>query len=71
MTEDNVPLVKLQEKKYGTNFFLARSLKKEVGSGVGFGSGFIRQRYGSADPDPDPHQKVTDLQRWKGRNVPH
>ncbi len=26
------------------------------------GSGFISQRYGSADPDPN--QTVTDLQHW-------
>jgi len=24
------------------------------------GSGSIRQRHGSADPDPDPHQNVMD-----------
>jgi hypothetical protein len=24
------------------------------------GSGSISQRHGSADPDPDPHQNVTD-----------
>jgi hypothetical protein len=28
------------------------------------GSGFISQRHGSADPDPDPHQNVTDPQQW-------
>jgi hypothetical protein len=37
-----------------------KSPKKGVGSGVG--SGFIRQRYGSGDLDPDPHQNVTDPQ---------
>ena len=26
------------------------------------GSGSISQRYGSADPDPDPHQNVMDPQ---------
>jgi hypothetical protein len=26
------------------------------------GSGSISQRHGSADPDPDPHQNVMDLQ---------
>jgi hypothetical protein len=26
------------------------------------GSGFISQRHGSADPDPDPHQNVIDPQ---------
>ncbi len=70
-TEDNVPVVELQEKKYGENNFVFASLKskkKEVGSGVGPGSGFISQRYGFADTDPHPHQKVTDLQQWKGRN---
>ncbi len=29
------------------------------------GSGFISQRHGSADPDPDPHQNVMDPQHWK------
>jgi hypothetical protein len=33
------------------------SLNKEVGSGVG--SGFVRQRYGSGDPDP--HQNVSRI----------
>ncbi len=28
------------------------------------GVGFISQRYGSGDPDPDPHQNVTDPQLW-------
>jgi hypothetical protein len=40
-----------------------KSLKKVVGSGVGSGSGSaISQRYGSGDPDSDPHQNVTDPQ---------
>jgi hypothetical protein len=41
-------------------------MKKGVGSGVGsrVGSGSISQRYGSGDPDPDPHQNVTDPQHW-------
>jgi hypothetical protein len=39
-------------------FASLKSLKKEVGSGVG--SGFISQRYGSGNPDP--HQNVTDPQ---------
>jgi hypothetical protein len=26
------------------------------------GSGSISQRHGSADPDPDPHQNVMDLE---------
>jgi hypothetical protein len=28
-------------------------------------SGFISQRHGSADPDPDPHQNVMDPQGCK------
>ncbi len=45
-----------------TKYFFAslKSMKKEVGSGIGSGS--ISQRYGSGDPDPDPHQNVTDPQ---------
>ncbi len=35
-----------------------RILKKIAGSG----SGFICQRHGFADPDPDPYQNVMDLQ---------
>jgi hypothetical protein len=35
-------------------------MKKGVGSGVGSGSGFISQSYGSADPD----QNVTDPQHY-------
>ncbi len=61
-----------KKKKYGENnfdFASFKSLKKEVGSGVGPGSGFISQRYGSADTDPDPHPKVKDLQHRKGRKV--
>jgi hypothetical protein len=34
-----------------------QSLKKGGGSGVGSGSGSISQRYGSAYPDLEPHQK--------------
>jgi hypothetical protein len=34
----------------------------ELGSGYGAGSGSISQRYGSGDPDPDPHQNGTDPQ---------
>jgi hypothetical protein len=41
---------KIREKK-----FTLESLKKRVGS--------ISQRYGSGDPDPDPHQNVTDPQQ--------
>jgi hypothetical protein len=42
------------------NFFFAslKSMKK----GVGSGSESIGQRYGSGDPEPDPHQNVTDPQ---------
>ena len=39
-------------------------MKQEVGSGVGFGSepesGSVSQRYGSGDPEPDPHKNVMD-----------
>jgi hypothetical protein len=28
------------------------------------GYGSISQRHGSADPDPDPHQNVMDLEHW-------
>jgi hypothetical protein len=35
-------------------------MKKEVGSGVGSGSGSISHRFGSGYPDADPHQKVKD-----------
>jgi hypothetical protein len=38
---------------------LFASLKKGVGSGS------IDQRYRFGDPDPDPHQNVTDPQHWK------
>ncbi len=41
------------------------SMKKGVGSGTG--SGTISQRYGSGDPDQDPHQNVTDPQHCKNR----
>jgi hypothetical protein len=38
-----------------SNFFASlKSLKK----GVGAGSGSISQRYGSEDPDYDPHQNI-------------
>jgi hypothetical protein len=39
-----------------------KSLKKGVGSRVGSGS--ISKRYGSGDPDPESHQKVTGPQHW-------
>ncbi len=32
------------------------------GAGSGTGSGSISHRYGSGDPDLDPHQNVTDTQ---------
>jgi hypothetical protein len=35
-------------------------MKNGVGSGVGSGS--ISQRYGSWDPDPDPHQNIMNSQ---------
>ncbi len=41
-------------------FCILKINKERVGSGVGSGS--ISQRYGSGDPDP--HQNVTDPQRW-------
>jgi hypothetical protein len=53
--------------KKKNNFFASlKSMKKGVGSGVGSGSGagFISQRYGFLDPDPDPHQNITDPQHW-------
>jgi hypothetical protein len=31
------------------------------------GVGSIIQRYGSGDPEPDPHQNVTDPQYWSAR----
>ncbi len=41
-------------------------MKKGVGSVAGSGSEAgsisISQRYGSGEPDPDPHQNVTDPQ---------
>jgi hypothetical protein len=45
----------------------------------GSASGSVSQRHGSADPDPDPHQNVMDLQHgakdsdlqlWVGRARP-
>jgi hypothetical protein len=33
----------------------------------GVRSASIGQRYGSVDPDPDPHQNDTDPQHWLGR----
>jgi hypothetical protein len=53
-----VPVGKLLEENYETKIlFVAslKSMKKEVGSEVGSGSGTIIQRYGSGDADPDPH----------------
>jgi hypothetical protein len=34
-------------------------------AGSGSESGFISQRHGFADPDPDPQQNVMDPQPWK------
>jgi hypothetical protein len=47
-----------------SDFFFSslKSLKKGVGSGVGSGSEFISQRYGSEDPDPN--QNVTDPKHY-------
>ena len=46
------------------NFLLTfwRSLTKIAGSGSASGSGSISQRYGSADPHPDPYKNVMDPQ---------
>ncbi len=55
----------VMKKNVGKFFFPSlKSMKKGVGSWVGSGS--IIQRYGSGDldPDPDPHQNVTDPQHW-------
>jgi hypothetical protein len=50
--------VSYEKKTIKIFFFLAflKSLKKVVKSG------YISQRYGSADPVSDPHQNVTDPQ---------
>jgi hypothetical protein len=40
-------------------FFTSWSLAKFAGSGS------ISQRYGSADPDPDPYQNFIDPQHYK------
>ncbi len=39
-------------------------MTKIGGSGSEYESGFISQRLGSTDPDPDPHQNVMDPQHW-------
>ncbi len=55
-TEDNVYAGKLKEKK---NECILKVIEDQgVGSEVGSGS--VRQRYGSTDPDP--HQNMTDPQ---------
>jgi hypothetical protein len=61
-------LASYKKKKYEKkNIYFAslKSVQKEVGSVS------ISQRYGSGDPDPDPHQNVTDPQHWikLGRGV--
>jgi hypothetical protein len=33
-------------------------------AGSGSESGSISQRHESADPNPDPHQNVMDLEHW-------
>ncbi len=53
---------KLSEKNMKSFFTTLKSLKKGVRSGVGSGFGSISQGYGSKDPDPHPHQNVTDPQ---------
>jgi hypothetical protein len=60
-----VPVGKLPEKdmKKINLFASLNSLKRGVGSGS-----FI-QRYGSGDPDPDPHQNVTDPQHCFDNSV--
>ncbi len=41
-------------------------MTKIAGSGAGSKSGSVSERYGSADPNPDPYQIVTDPQHcWK------
>jgi hypothetical protein len=42
----------------------------ESGSGSEYGSGSISQRYGYADPDPDPYQNVMDPQHCFSNKVP-
>ncbi len=44
-------------------------MKKRAGSGVGFGSGSISERYISGDLDP--HQNVTDPQNGFSKPVYH
>jgi hypothetical protein len=46
------------------HFYILKVTEERSRSGVGSedGSESINQRYGSADPDPDPHQNVTDTQ---------
>jgi hypothetical protein len=36
---------------------------------AGSGSGSIIQRHGFADPDPDPHKNVMDLEHCKQFNI--
>jgi hypothetical protein len=33
-------------------------------AGSGSESGWISQRHGSADPDPDPHHNIMDPEHW-------
>ncbi len=68
-TEKNVPAGtgKFKEKIWKLIIFFASltSLKKGVGSNVKTRSGSeILVRGTSTCPDPDPHQNVTDPQRW-------
>ncbi len=47
------------------DFFLTvPDLNPYVFGPPGSASGSVRQRYGSADPDPDLYQNVTDPQHW-------
>ncbi len=48
------------KKKIWKKYFIFASLKSMKKGVGGSESGSISQRYGSGDPDPDPHQNVTD-----------
>jgi hypothetical protein len=58
--KDNVPVVKLKEKKKNTKkiLFFASLKIKSLKKGVGSGSGSISQRYRSGDPDPHCRQHI-------------
>ncbi len=63
----HVPSKSNKQKNCLKNLFfvgiLGRSVTKIAGSGSASGSGYISQRHGSADPDPDPHQNFMDPQQ--------